>query len=286
MTTQPIAGSPADAADLCAVPFQSVDRPTLWYVHEISGTVRHFAPLARRLAAHRNVIGLQSVGLNPGYEADTTIEQMAERYLDVIERRGDGAPYDLIGYSMGGLVAFEMAARLADAGREVRLLGLIDSPAPGASASIDLAWAIRMMARTLKAESVLAAQTQDPDTLITLLIDEGRAAHVLPADYTAQDLRPALELQLANGRAAQLYRPAGRYPGDVRLLGAGPGVLAAKTQGWQPYVAGKILGQEIDADHFALMQPPAAATVAGAIEHWLAELGHSDMETRIRRAPV
>jgi thioesterase domain-containing protein len=271
MTTQPIAGSPADAADLCAVPFQGIDRPTLWYVHEISGTVLHFAPLARRLTAHRNVVGLQSIGLNPGYQADATIEQMAERYLDVIERRGDGAPYDLIGYSMGGLVAFEMAVRLADAGREVRLLGLIDSPAPGASASIDLAWAIRMMARTLRAESVLAARTQDPDTLITLLIDEGRAAHVLPADYTAQDLRPALDLQLTNGRAAQLYRPARCYPGDVRLLGAGPGVLAAKAKGWQPYVAGQILGQEIDADHFALMQPPAAAAVAAAIEGWLAE---------------
>jgi thioesterase domain-containing protein len=131
MTTAPSSTSQAAAsASLCAIEFHVCGRPALYYVHDISGSVLHFAPLARRLAGCRDVIGLQSAGLNPGYPADLTIEQMADRYLKVIERRGDEEPCDIVGYSLGGLIAYEMATRLAGTGREVRLLGLIDSAPP------------------------------------------------------------------------------------------------------------------------------------------------------------
>jgi hypothetical protein len=78
-----------------------------------------------------------------------------------------------------------------------------------------------MIARRLKVESVSAATTTDPEELIRLLLDGAKAAGLLPARYTAQDLRPALDLQMANGRAAQAYRPTRTYDGDIRLLGAG-----------------------------------------------------------------
>ncbi|HEV2635142.1 MAG TPA: thioesterase domain-containing protein [Actinocrinis sp.] len=284
MTTTQHLGSPAvesvgsvDSVALCAIPFRAVDRPVLHYIHEISGSVFHFAAVADRLAAHRTVIGLQSAGLNPGVEPDRTIEQMADRYLAVIEQRGDPEPYDIVGYSMGGLVAYEMATRLARAGREVRLLGLIDPPPPGTPDPIDTARVVRMLARTLQIDLTATSQSTvagvgldpDPDELVRLLIEGGRASGALPADYTIEDLQPVLDLQLANGGAAVAYRPAHIFPGDIRLLGAGPGVLAVKTRGWQPFAAGRILGDEVATDHFSLMQGRSAGEVADILERWV-----------------
>lgn len=259
-----------DAAELCGVPFHVNGLPTVYFVHEISGAVLHFAPLARRLARLRDVIGLQSLGLNPGYPPDTAIEQMAQRYLEVVLQQDDAddTPCALVGYSMGGLIAFEMALRLADAGRRARLL-LLDAPHPGRPKMVDAAHAVRLMARQLRVNCVLTAQTEDPDALVALLIDGAKASGALPAYYTAEDLRPALELQRANGHAAEIYRPARRFDGDVLLIGAGEGVLAERTAGWAPHVAGRLDGHEVDAEHYSLLREPAATTVLNIVEHWL-----------------
>jgi thioesterase domain-containing protein len=265
-------GRQIDSAALCVLPFQTGDKSNLYYIHEISGSVLQFAPIARRLSAYRNVIGLQCVGLNPGYEADRTIEQMAGRYLDAIDRQAYPPPYDIVGYSMGGLVAFEMAARLAAGGRPVRLLGLIDPPTPGSPGRLDGARIVRMMARTLRAGSVLKADTDDVERLLALLVAEGRTSRVFPAGYTVDDIRPSLDLQLINGHAAEIYRPARTYRSDVRLLAAGSGVLAAKAAGWAPHVEGWILGEEVVADHFSLVQDEAAGLTA-VLERWLTEAG-------------
>jgi thioesterase domain-containing protein len=55
------------------------------------------------------------------------VEEFAEFHLEVLQQAQSHGPYILIGYSFGGLVAFEMARRLADLKEHVALLVLIDS---------------------------------------------------------------------------------------------------------------------------------------------------------------
>ena len=52
---------------------------------------------------------------------------MAADYLREIKPRQPNGPYYLCGYSSGGLVAFEIARRLSEAGDEVGLVGLFDT---------------------------------------------------------------------------------------------------------------------------------------------------------------
>ncbi|MDQ1740341.1 MAG: hypothetical protein QOE53_1993, partial [Pseudonocardiales bacterium] len=67
-----------------------------------------------------------SPGVNPGEEFLPTVEAMAESYLRLIEPLLDG-PLVLTGLSYGGLVAYEMGRRLAEAGnRQVSVL-LLDT---------------------------------------------------------------------------------------------------------------------------------------------------------------
>jgi thioesterase domain-containing protein len=265
--------SPAPAAldrsaTLCLLPFRRGPGPTLFYVHEVSGSVLHFASVASRLA-DRGVVGIQSIGLNPGFQPDTTVEEMAHRYVTILRAGNHAPPYDIIGYSMGGLVAFEMAARLAHDGNPVRL-GLLDAPVPGSLTTPNHARVIRIMARGLGIRAVVEAATDDVEDLLALLVAEAQSAGTLPATYTVDDLRPSVELQLINSRAATDYLPTRPFPGDIHLLCAKENAPGHRFSGWRPFVDGRIHGEDIEGDHFSILRGPNAARVADIIARWMA----------------
>ena len=103
------------------------DRP-LFLVHSGQGEVVTYGLLVRKLSA-RPIYGLQAPGMQGECWPLLSIPKMADRYLPEILERDPTGPYLLGGTCMGGMVAFELAQRLARMGRRVGLLALIDSPA-------------------------------------------------------------------------------------------------------------------------------------------------------------
>ncbi|HEY4592851.1 MAG TPA: AMP-binding protein, partial [Thermoanaerobaculia bacterium] len=94
----------------------------LFFVHPVGGNGLCYVGLARRLG--RPVYGLQV----PDEEVrPATLEEMATRYVDAIRAVWPSGPWRLGGWSMGGVVAFEMARQLVETGEEVALLALIDA---------------------------------------------------------------------------------------------------------------------------------------------------------------
>lgn len=75
--------------------------------------------------------------------AEVDVEALAERHLAVVRTTRPHGPYLLMGWSIGGLVAFEMAQRLTRLGERVAMLVLVDSyladqlPAASGSAPSD-----------------------------------------------------------------------------------------------------------------------------------------------------
>ena len=55
---------------------------------------------------------------------------MAEQYIQAIKQIQPAGPYQFVGYSGGGMIAFEMAQRLVAMGDEVSFLGLLDTFTP------------------------------------------------------------------------------------------------------------------------------------------------------------
>ncbi|HEX8306127.1 MAG TPA: alpha/beta fold hydrolase, partial [Jatrophihabitans sp.] len=94
-------------------------------VHPAGGTAFCYLSLAKALPPSYGVYGIQSPGVNPGESFLPTVEAMAESYLRLVEPLLDG-PLVLTGLSYGGLVAYEMGRRLAEAGRQVSVL-LLDT---------------------------------------------------------------------------------------------------------------------------------------------------------------
>lgn len=66
-------------------------------------------------------------------EMDSThsVEMLAQSFLRQISELQPDGPYFLLGYSFGGLIVYETAARLKDRGQEVQMLALFDTDQPG-----------------------------------------------------------------------------------------------------------------------------------------------------------
>lgn len=101
--------------------------PPLYCVHPAGGIAWCYAPLARALSPSRATFGLQAVGLDPRNPLPATLEEMAEGYIDEIRKLHPGGPIHLAGWSVGGIVAHEIATQLAAAGDEVGSVALLDA---------------------------------------------------------------------------------------------------------------------------------------------------------------
>ena len=112
----------------CVVPIQpDGDRPIFFGVHDVNGQVLNFRALALHLGDDQPFYGIQSIGLDGGEAPLACVEDMAARYIAEIRRLQPAGPYHLGGYSMGGLIAYEMARQLRAAGHEVGMLALFDT---------------------------------------------------------------------------------------------------------------------------------------------------------------
>lgn len=99
----------------------------LYCIHPGGGSVVRYRALADSLAGMLPVYGVQSRAMFDPTTIDNSIEEMAAIYVAEIRRARPAGPYHLLGWSMGGAIAFVMAAMIEDLGEEVAFLGLLDS---------------------------------------------------------------------------------------------------------------------------------------------------------------
>jgi thioesterase domain-containing protein len=97
---------------------------TLFVFAGAGGETDELGTVVEGLAGDLRVIAL-AVEAEPA--AADTIETMAAETIDVIRAAQPDGPYQLLGYSLGGLLALESARLLTDAGETVTFVGLVDT---------------------------------------------------------------------------------------------------------------------------------------------------------------
>jgi thioesterase domain-containing protein len=105
----------------------SGSRPPLFCMHGAGGTVMMYRDLSRHLGDDQPFYGLQSQGLDGSCPPLTNIAEMAAVYVKEIRRVQPHGPYFIVGYCMGGTVAFEVAQQLRALGETIALLALFDT---------------------------------------------------------------------------------------------------------------------------------------------------------------
>ena len=113
------------------VPIQSRgSKLPIFGVHGAPGDILFYRELARYLGPDQPFYGLQAQGLDGKQLAPARIEDMAAHYVQEIRRAQSHGPYLLAGYSLGAVLAYEMAQQLKKQSEEVALLIFLDPTPP------------------------------------------------------------------------------------------------------------------------------------------------------------
>src|SRR6185369_7245713 len=255
------------------------DGRPLFLVHPVGGEVLSYLHLARGLAAERSVYGLQGNG------ESRTLEEMATAYLDALRAVQPAGPYHLGGWSLGGVVAFEMARQLEAAGETVALLALLDSYAPGGAdpgddpeddaAVLDDTALVALFAHDLARLLGFTGLDLPPGftqgTALEGLAAEATRLGLLPAGMAERDIARRFAVFAANHRAVAAY-PGGPCAAPVLLLKAGEAPhTTAPDLGWSRLLHRPIEVQSLPGDHYALLQPPQVKTLSVALRAALAD---------------
>jgi thioesterase domain-containing protein/acyl carrier protein len=198
--------------------------PPAFLIHGMGGNILEFFDLVHHLPALHTLYGLQARGTDGLEEPCSTIDEMAHFHLEEIKTLQPQGPYILIGYSLGGLVALEMARHLAGAGENIALLVMIDSyPSPryaplaqrlGVVSRTAKHYASRMLRRESKTIADANRRSGRLDTL------EGPAGFAPVRTSVGIPFTPEMRsVQEAAVRALREYKPR-FYHGRIRFVRA------------------------------------------------------------------
>nr|WP_307814813.1 non-ribosomal peptide synthetase [Gordonia sp. BP-119] len=279
-----------DSADTAATRGQVVvplradgSREPVFCVHPADGLAWLFAGLTPYLD-DRPVFGLQDPFVVAGDTAATSIRELAARYVAEIRAIVPQGPYHLVGWSLGGLIAQEMAAELRSQGAEVGFLGLLDSY-PATGDELETGGELETDGAAARAE----VSAEDARATVADLLGGWRAVIDIDAVTASDDPAamaaavrervvglglldgPAFDRMLqrmaTSARRAVDHRPR-TYDGDAMLVVAAAGEADPDTTAgrWTPFLGGRVTRVDVDADHLGIVGTDALEVIGPGID--------------------
>jgi surfactin synthase thioesterase subunit/acyl carrier protein len=246
-------------------------RPPLFLVHPAGGHVFPYIHLAQFLGPDQPCYGLQAKGLEDGQKPHTRIEDMAAHYIQALQTVQPTEPYLLGGWSMGGVVAFEMAQQLHAQGQRVALLALLDSriAAPDETFPEEDSEMILLLETyfgiSFGPMESLAQRPKDEQSVF--ILEHAKSAGLVPAELGVSQARRFVELLRSDLRATQNYEPH-LYPGRVTLFKASEtlgGTSPDPTFGWSEWASGGVEVHVIPGNHANLVYEPHVEVLAAKL---------------------
>ena len=110
----------------------------LFIPHGVGGELFALKKFGRQVGGNRPVFGLQAIEHAGAQQRFPSFESMAAHYVAEIRSIQASGPYFLFGFSLGGMIAFEIASQLRRSGEKVGMLFLLDAHPPNLPAGIRL----------------------------------------------------------------------------------------------------------------------------------------------------
>lgn len=250
-------------------------RPPLYCVHPVSGSPYCYAGLLPELGEQQPVFGLEAPGFDGIAEPAGSIQELADLHTATIRAARPHGPYHLLGWSLGGVVAYEMARLLVAAGEEVPLLVIVDAAVPRQVPLLPEDALVRHFLHDFL--GVTSGQAIGLDTVLSDLPPEADAEErftavehsgLIPEEFDAELLLERYTLFRAHASAMPRHRIESVHDGPTTLIKAAesePGLLH-----WQPF-ASRLTEHTVPGDHHSIWQGPGLTAIGGIVSKALNE---------------
>lgn len=262
-------------------------RAPLFFVHAVGGQVMGYAELSRELGLEQPFYGLQSPPADFFRGSDASIARMATLYIREIRTVQPYGPYLLGGWSMGGLVAWEMAHQLVKQGETIGLLALIDTASPPkyrkesdkadeasmlASFAIEMSRLVGKDTRPLATEFSLLTHQEQWKVVQEVLTSYG----VLSPEMAHAEMAALLDVFTRNSFAANRYIAS---PNNQQIVF----FQASQTpehliEPWTTLAGGGIHFHSVPGDHFTILTQPTVRIIAGLLHEYILKADEQPQE--------
>jgi thioesterase domain-containing protein/acyl carrier protein len=252
----------------------------IFFFPGVGGHPVSFAPLAANLRPPRPCYGLTVPGVSGECAALTTVEEIVAAMIKNLRRVQANGPYQLAGYSFGGILAYEAARQLAEAGETVSMLTIYD-------AFTRAGRIVRPRWQRLALHTYLLATRRGR---LQYLRDgwkrlrpgsEPEAIESQGAAHSAVDSSDANEKRLSriNARAAANFRPR-PYPGSILVFRATDRAVhnlfykLDASCGWGELAGGGVRVIDLPGSHYDLIDADHAPAAAESLQPFLSASSH------------
>lgn len=264
----------------------SPEKPALFFVHPIGGGVNCYAALEKYLNPDWSFHGIRAIGLDDDTPPFRNLTSMACCYVQSVRQVQPAGPYFLGGWSMGGVVAYEMALQLGQS--DIGGLVLIDSPAPTAHPRdpvLDFSTftkGLGFFPEQVKdlCQSLRFQPASLPVQLIQLL-EKGQRMGILPQSLTSQALQQLYTVFIAHSEALSHYtaEPISK-PVPALLVQAqsvdNPLLDMQGTQAstcWNALLGRSLMSRILPGDHYTLVTEPHVGILSTYVNAFLRQIG-------------
>jgi amino acid adenylation domain-containing protein len=234
--------------------------------HPVGGDVLCYSELGKRLRDDQPFYALQS---RERLEEEPTLEELAADYARAVLRDVPGPRYRLGGWSMGGVLAMELARELEAHGCLIDFVIAIDVlEGPGQLRQpLDghrglLSW----LGRDLAGLTGLPWFPGDDSAVDSpsALFESLRSQGVLPMDIDPREFDAMFARFASNARALYGYRPK-PFDGPVYFLRTESGATSQAAAGWRSVCRGRFDEIVVPGDHYTVLKSANVDAVAARI---------------------
>ena len=217
--------------------------------HPSAMSVRHFTAQWGAAQPVHALIPDQPGGL---FDRSVTIEQHASQALSTIRNRQPEGPLALVGYSIGGILAYEIARQAIDAGQQVDWLSILDSPAPSMAQQIRAQQTVRSHLSRLRQRPARERWAKYAEVARRVLRGGPRAMWPQEDfDYRGATKIACRYQQRGHGLPIHLFVSEGSVAD-----------MEAVLLGWDEYHEGTLTVDRLAANHVTLLDPPEVQHLA------------------------
>jgi amino acid adenylation domain-containing protein len=281
------------------VPIMSGGSETpVFFIHPIGGDVYCYAQIAQGISDAHPIFGIQAEDLEMK-DATLDIKLMAQRYVSYIRSVQPSGPYYLSGWSLGGIIAFEVACQLTESGDKVDVLALLDSypsmnrttvsqssdklvlnalvqdtlNVNGKSAQVD--WLTDDSSEVSAVANDIEGLNDVTMTLIEDAFDVLRVAEAVANEMTTEQFVAKWDFYRALYRAWEQYHPA-VYSGHVSLILASDSLSQSGNTPstlWRESARGGFNIEVVQGNHYSMMRGETGQLISDILNNIIKESG-------------